>query len=310
MQALVPTFQPPQPSMLKSKSPFEKMEMLVNLLPKKSFASNRPLKYTEISREIPNHSISEHTNETLELFGGAISVKDKDKPTNNNTTRSAIVNGNTSSLSQMIKPSTMSTNPKKLSDKGLKRSAVGEVINPSTNTYGLATNDNSIKELTLPVFQSNNSQNQPRDSSIEQVMSSDMFGFQSCDFNGIDRFCKNAGATNEGLNTLLSEIVKLSQDNKCVAISCIWNDLSSNHSYTSRKYCTPSIACDTWYCCCDRQIHVKQGYKPLLGITIAFSNDDFIYFLPLCKCSNDSEYILYIDTYNICNTYYILYIDT
>lgn len=113
--------------------------------------------------------------------------------------------------------------------------------------------------------------------------------FQKSDFAGIERFCRNAGSTNEGL----ASFMKKAFSSESFAASLIWSSqntpvsLSSNHSTSSVKYCTPSVGCYKWYCSCDRHIRVQQAFEPLLGALILFPDEQqHSYFLPLSKCNH------------------------
>ena len=115
--------------------------------------------------------------------------------------------------------------------------------------------------------------------------------FTKADFTGIGSFCRNAGSTNEGLETFLKKA--LSADS--FAVSVMWSNklvhgsLSSNHSTTTVKYCTPSVSCHTWHCTCDRHVRVQQAFEPLLGALILFPDEQqYLYFLPLAHCINPS----------------------
>ena len=118
--------------------------------------------------------------------------------------------------------------------------------------------------------------------------------FTKADFIGIGNFCRNAGSTNEGLETF----VKKANNTQSFAVSIMWNtrsdniSLSSNHSTTTVKYCTPSVSCPLWYCSCDRHIRVQQAFEPVLGALILFPDEpQYQYFLPLSKCINPSNSI-------------------
>ena len=127
---------------------------------------------------------------------------------------------------------------------------------------------------------------------LKSVKSSSSAKFTKSDFLGIGNFCRNAGSTNEGLETF----VKKANNTRSFAVSIMWNTrsdnilLSSNHSTTTVKYCTPSVSCPFWYCSCDRHIRVQQAFEPVLGALILFPDEpQYLYFLPLSKCINSSN---------------------
>ena len=116
--------------------------------------------------------------------------------------------------------------------------------------------------------------------------------FEKTDFAGIGSFCRNAGSTKEGLQT----VVRKAFASDSLAISVMWsscgssNSHSNNHSTSTVKYCTPSVSCHKWYCSCDRHIRVQQAFEPLLGALILFPDElQHLYFLPLSTCVNPSS---------------------
>ena len=127
---------------------------------------------------------------------------------------------------------------------------------------------------------------------IAQVAQPAQSLFQKADFAGIERFCRNAGSTKEGL----ASFIKKASSADSFAVSLMWSSqfapvsLSSNHSTCSVKYCTPSVACYKWYCSCDRHIRVQQAFEPLLGALILFPDEQqHLYFLPLSKCNHPTS---------------------
>jgi DNA polymerase family A len=127
---------------------------------------------------------------------------------------------------------------------------------------------------------------------IAQVAQPAQSMFQKADFAGIERFCRNAGSTKEGI----ASFIKKASSSDSFAVSLMWSSqfapvsLSSNHSTCSVKYCTPSVACYRWYCSCDRHIRVQQAFEPLLGALILFPDEQqHLYFLPLSKCNHPTS---------------------
>ena len=135
---------------------------------------------------------------------------------------------------------------------------------------------------------------QKSNTDLRSIKASSSAKFTKEDFIGIGNFCRNAGSTNEGLETF----VKKANNTQSFAVSIMWNtrsdnvSLSSNHSTTTVKYCTPSVSCPLWYCSCDRHIRVQQAFEPVLGALILFPDEpQYQYFLPLSKCINPSNSI-------------------
>eukprot|EP00602_Paraphysomonas_sp_CaronLab_P012565 CAMPEP_0185040530 /NCGR_PEP_ID=MMETSP1103-20130426/38727_1 /TAXON_ID=36769 /ORGANISM="Paraphysomonas bandaiensis, Strain Caron Lab Isolate" /LENGTH=774 /DNA_ID=CAMNT_0027579881 /DNA_START=309 /DNA_END=2633 /DNA_ORIENTATION=+ len=113
----------------------------------------------------------------------------------------------------------------------------------------------------------------PADTSVQQRIDN-----SSKAFHGIEKFCRNAGSCEKGLNLLVNKC----QATSTVAVAVVWTDGTSSHADTSRRLCVPSRPCPSWNCTCDRHIRSQQAVRPLLGAVFCLSSEPAVaYFLPL-----------------------------
>lgn len=121
--------------------------------------------------------------------------------------------------------------------------------------------------------------------SISNVMSSVQTRISMSDFAGIEGFCRNAGASPKGLQSLLQKLSKT----ESVVLSVVWSSLITNHATTTTKFCTPSVPCTKWNCSCDRNIRAKHAVSEILGLLVLLPAElNHIYFLPLVPCIHAS----------------------
>jgi hypothetical protein len=185
----------------------------------------------------------------------------------NNNTRSnendSSINNNTSS-NEGAKSSSNSKNNGSVSSKNRDSEIKIDKASNKSNK-----NDNNTKEGSEPKGKqrrpsSSNKESQPPPavgnwlSDVPPNKKPSSHDFTKADFSGIGGFCRNAGGSKEGLKTFLNK----ASNTDSYAISVMWScnssssSLSSNHSTTTSKFCTPSVACNNWNCSCDRHIRL------------------------------------------------------
>lgn len=106
--------------------------------------------------------------------------------------------------------------------------------------------------------------------------------FTGDDFAGIERTCRNAGATPAGLEAFSTHVASMN----ILSLSILFRDLTSSHSSSSVRYCTPSARCAVWHCSCDKIIRASAAGNILGAVVVG---DDVVYFLPLVKCVEPSD---------------------
>ena len=102
----------------------------------------------------------------------------------------------------------------------------------------------------------------------------------SLSVDGIERFCRNVGASSEALDAFES----LCNASDAFSFALIFLDGTTTHVETCVKFCVPSKPCYQWYCACDRHIRARHGVSPLsvLGAAICIAGqEEFVYFLSL-----------------------------
>ena len=105
--------------------------------------------------------------------------------------------------------------------------------------------------------------------------------FSIADFVGIEKFCRNAGASEEGLRVILNKI----QACDTISFSVLWKCLTTNHTPLTVKYCSQINTCTHWNCTCDRHIRGNYVANNIIGIVIQIPSDsNVVYFLPLVPC--------------------------
>mmetsp|Transcript_18913 Transcript_18913/g.31578 ORF Transcript_18913/g.31578 Transcript_18913/m.31578 type:complete len:795 (-) Transcript_18913:1444-3828(-) len=101
---------------------------------------------------------------------------------------------------------------------------------------------------------------------------------------GIERFCRNVGASLESLNAF-SEMC-----NSAAAFSfaLIFLDGTTTHCETSVRLCVPSKPCKQWHCVCDRHIRARHASSPLMGAAVCLQDqEEHVYFLSLTNRLDD-----------------------
>lgn len=108
------------------------------------------------------------------------------------------------------------------------------------------------------------------------------------DFESLDKFCRNAGKAEQGLQKFVEMTCACTEG--LVGVAILWRDLTSNHVSKKERYCTPSVPCNKWFCACDRHIRAEQASKPLLGALFRLSTSpDFVYLLPLAPGAGEQD---------------------
>jgi len=106
------------------------------------------------------------------------------------------------------------------------------------------------------------------------------------EFAGVERFCRNAGASSAGLAAFLEKV----RSSERVAMAVLWRCATSSHASSTVKYCTPTSACVNWFCTCDRQVRAQYAAHNLLGVVVRIpAEETIVYFLPIGQCLDDSN---------------------
>lgn len=143
---------------------------------------------------------------------------------------------------------------------------------------------------------------------------SDDLEFTLTEFEGIQKVCRNAGATMKGLEAFVQRLTfngtsglgsstnaSIEPESKpIVSMSFLYKDMTSNHATSSVKYCTPSTtaSCRLWYCSCDRNVRSHVLRNALVGVVMIILDPDerisqdiairpssnLPFFLPLALC--------------------------
>ncbi len=264
---LVPTIVPPHPSgfILRSSSRHDRTKMLCSLDQQIPSISTRIFskgmkKVIEVEVEEGNEEGEEEVifNNKISLFDGSLTMPERQNQVKTHHEKH--------SLSDIMNTSKSKTGKRQLMEKTSKES-----VQPSQKKVSRQRTE-STKSI--------------------QSASSDEYPLpDSKDFIGMSAICRNAGATVSGLTSLRAKILPSS----VVSMALLWTDLSSSHSSSTVKYCTPSSSCNKWFCCCGRQVRAAQSIKPVLGVVLVLKTEhsthneekdceDEAYFVPL-TCS-------------------------
>lgn len=121
---------------------------------------------------------------------------------------------------------------------------------------------------------------------VPSVATANTGAFDILDFVGVEHFCRNAGASLEGLRALTQKI----QSAQMVTISVLWTCLTSNHATTTVKFCTQSSSCKHWNCTCDRHTRGHYVAHHAMGVVLLVAGESSkVYFLPLMHCTGGTN---------------------
>ena len=204
--------------------------------------------------QIPQPYEQKVSENTFELFDGEIVVPSANKPTTFRTSTS----NQTVKLNVFQKSSKAQVDLVSMLNENLDQRTVP--VQPPKTASGKRRLESEPA----------NTENRP----------SELFSLQ--DFIGIEKTCRNAGVSSEGL----MKFVHMVKSAQAVALSVVWSDLSCNHATTTVKFCTLSTKCDHWNCTCDRQVRAHFAASTAVGLVLRLPSDgDTAYFLPLLDCS-------------------------
>lgn len=270
---LIPTFKPPPTSLGRNDSQFERLNFLLSVRP---HIDSKPtlMAARQLDRACTNLTEGHKKSATggdFELFEGAI-VIDSCIQTHSKGLENSSIEGLTTNITQVGRPRKFQQLANFLDNE------IESSIPKSGNRTGERPKAANKGKLSEP--EKDHEQSHKRNRRNEQETSSENV-FEVADFVGIERFCRNAGGSVEGLRAFVRKV----QGSPMVAISVLFQCLSTNHCTTTVKYCTQSLSCRHWNCICDR--HVRSNYlaNNVMGVIVRIpAESETLYFLPLMDC--------------------------
>ena len=267
---LVPTFQPPPSGLGRNQSNFDRLAMLLSgySADSKSIVVPIPVVRTSTRASAPESEIISQSR--FDLFDGDIIVEE------NSTAQRHATKAVPLPVAAPPRAPSVSSQPKRsVFSDGNAQKHLTSILN-----------DTLDRRTALPT----SSKGEKRKASSQEPSSSETNKkstamFTTEDFVGIERFCRNGGASSAGLVSLQQKI----QAARIVSMAVVWDDLSCNHVTTTVKYCTQSTKCDHWNCTCDRQIRADFASRNAIGVVLRLPAEaETVYFLPLKECSGSS----------------------
>lgn len=279
---LVPTFQPPPTSIGRNLSQFQHLDFLLaanqhrqQLRPQLQHQVNTTAQQTA-PRNATTAKQGDLEDDCFNLFGGDIVVE------------------NVQALNQTKSALTVPHVQKELwsrsSDKGPTSSKFRLLANlldkDVDNDTGKTTKRKDDGEPVVTKGASVAQQSQKRARQNGQVASATDVVFETTDFVGIERLCRNAGGSLDGLRSF----VRKAQSSSVVAITVLFQCLTTNHCTTTVKYCTQSSSCRHWNCICDRHVRSTYVVDNVMGVVVRIpAEPETLYFLPLMNCLDNRE---------------------
>ena len=272
---LVPTFQPPPSGLGRNQSNFDRLAMLLSgySADSKSIVVPIPVVCTSTRASAPESEIISQSR--FDLFDGDIIVEENRSHTAQRHAIQAVPQPVAAPPAAPRAPSASSQPKRSVFSDGNVQKHLTSILN-----------DTLDHRAALPA----SSKGEKRKASSQEPSSSETNKnstamFTTEDFVGIERFCRNGGASSAGLVSLQQKV----QAARIVAIAVVLDDLSCNHVTTTVKYCTQSTKCDHWNCTCDRQIRADFASRHAIGVVLRLpAETETVYFLPLKECSGTS----------------------
>jgi hypothetical protein len=264
---LIPTFKPPPTSTGRQESQHERLGLLLGGSP---VAFHTPAASRAETHYIPSKRKADATNNSpFSLFDGSIVVPQQDDMQVSTSVRSFVAS----------RPATQSVSKV----NGLHGIDYGRLSTLLEETIPATTKAVTSKAPLRGRPEAASSARGIADRVVTPTQcGTDNFGI--ADFTGIERCCRNAGASVGGLRVLVDKIAHAQH----IACAVMWSCLSTNHAQTTQKFCTHSNSCSHWNCTCDR--HIRGDYLARNSVAIVFHipGEEFVYFLPLVRCKEPS----------------------
>lgn len=272
---LVPTFQPPSGRLGRDQSNFDRLTMLLNGFNTTVVDKNlrvaadkdRHIIVAQKSVEDSRLSPLETPKNAFDLFEGQVVVEQ--------------ANRSASSRPYISHPIGTAALKANVFQSYASQAHLANILNDNLDQITSVPSVSKGEKRKAPTAEPTAS------SSSKQSNQTALQGFSSQDFVGIERFCRNAGASSTGISSFVQSV----QSAKAVVLSVVWSDLSCNHATSTVKYCTSSTKCDHWNCTCDRQVRANFVSSNAVGLVIRLPNDsEIVYFLPLKECYAAPDY--------------------